>query len=168
MLTRLFTLPDGDAQTVTTFGFMRDLAYHGALDPSVRQVAAFVVQGSGRDALSFATNLAGWVAMHTRFLPDPSVAEALVPPDEALALVARDGLAYFDCDDVAILTAALGLSVGLRARFVAVGFLTPDAPFAHVWAELGDEAGTFWLPVDPPRPAGGLPPIYRDPLILEV
>lgn len=168
MLTRWFALPEGDAQTVATVAHMRQLATLGAVDPTVRQQAAFLVQGQGRDQWRFAQSLAGWVAQRTRFLYDPSVAEALVPAEITLALIAQQGVAQIDCDDVAILAAALGLSIGLRARFVVVSFLTPDAPYEHVWTELSDAAGVTWLPVDPTRPSSGLPPVVRAPYIVEV
>ena len=167
MLTTLYTLPDGDGQTVATVGMMRQLATAGALTPDVRHVAAFLAQGLGRNQLSHADAIAGWVAQHTHFLPDPSVAEALVPPDILVGIIADQGFAQVDCDDVAMLAAALGLSIGLRARFVVVSFLTVDAPYEHVWAELSDAEGSEWVVIDPPRPLQGFPPIGRH-LIVEV
>ena len=168
MDTRLYSLPDGDGQTVATVGMMAQLARQGAVTPAVRDVAAFLVHAQGRDQWLHAQSIAGFVAQRTRFLYDPSVAEALAPPAILLELIQQRGVVQVDCDDVATLVAALGLSVGLRARFVVVGFLTPDAPYEHVWAELSDVTGQEWLTVDPTRPASGLPPIVRPPLIVEV
>lgn len=169
MHTRLGWLPDTDPeQTLATVGVMRQLAIQGAIAPAVRSVAAFLVHGQGRDQLAYAQGIAGWIAQVTRFLYDPSVAEALVPADVTLALIQAHGVAQVDCDDVAILAAALGLSIGLRARFVVVGFLTPDAPYEHIWTELSDSSGATWIAVDPARPATGLPPVVRPPLVVEI
>jgi len=67
------------------------------------------------------------------------------------------GVAQVDCDDVAMLGAALGKAVGLRARFVAVAFGPRGAPYRHVWAELGPRTNNVWLDMDTTRPAQGLP-----------
>lgn len=147
---------------------MRQLAIAGEMSPLVREQAAFIVAGLGRDQLNFAGAIAGWVEQHTRFLYDPLHFEAFTPADDTIALIDARGLAQVDCDDVAILTAALGLSVGLRARFVVVSFYTPTAPYEHVWAELSDAVGAVWIPSDPSRPVMGLPPMGRAPLIVEV
>ena len=169
MQTQFYTLPDGDpAQTLATVARMKALAVAGAMTPAVRHVAAFLVNGLGRDQLAYAEAIAGFIAQHTRFLYDPSVAEALVPAEATLELIDQLGVAQIDCDDVAILAAALAMSVGLRARFVVVAFLTPDATYEHIWAELSDADGLEWLPVDPSRPIVGLPPVVRPPLVVEV
>jgi transglutaminase-like putative cysteine protease len=162
-------LPDGDPQqTVAAVHVMRQLAIAGEMSPLVREQAAFIVAGLGRDQLTMAGAIAGWVEQHTRFLYDPLHFEAFTPADQTIAIIDARGLAQMDCDDVAILTAALGLSVGLRARFVVVSFYAPDAPYEHVWAELSDSAGLSWVPSDPSRPVLGLPPLGRPPLIIEV
>jgi transglutaminase-like putative cysteine protease len=167
--TQLHWLPDGDpAQTLAATATMRELAIQGEMTPAVRQVAAYLVQGLPRNQLLYATNIAGWVAARTRFLYDPQHMEAFVPADQTLALISQQGIAQVDCDDVAILAAALGLSVGLRARFVVVGFYAPDAPFEHIWTELSDADGQTWIAVDPSRPLMGLPPVLRPPLVVEV
>ena len=169
MQSTLAWIPEGDtAQTLATVAAMRDLAIHGAMTPAVRQTAAFIVAGLTRDQLGHASNLAGWIALHTRFLYDPAPFEALTPPDVTLAIIHSQGIAQMDCDDVAILAAALGLSIGLRARFVVIAFLTADAPYEHIWTELAPADGQAWVPVDPTRPTQGFPPVVRPPLVVEV
>lgn len=53
-----------------------------------------------------------------------------------------------DCDDKAILLAALLLSIGHRVRFVAVAF-TPDQ-YSHVWAQ--DQVYGKWIDLEPTEP----------------
>lgn len=52
-----------------------------------------------------------------------------------LQKIFKEGAANGDCDDVAILGAALGMAVGLPASFVLVGF-DRNEPFQHVYTEL--------------------------------
>lgn len=161
---RIEWIPGGDAGTEATLRHMADVTRTGAVSPLVRGVAARLVMGTGRDWALHARLIRDWVDVHTEFLLDPSVAEALTPAEDAIRLIDTDGIAQFDCDDVAILAASLGCSIGLQARFVAVAF---REAYAHVWCDLGSPAGDAWLSVDPTRPVFGLPSITRT-LILEV
>lgn len=157
-------IPAGDAGTEATLRRMAQLAMTGAVSPLVRGVAARVVLGTGRDAMLHARLINDWIDTHTDFLADPSVAEALTHADDAIRVIATDGIAQIDCDDVAILAASLGMSIGLHARFVAVAF---GEAYAHVWCDLGSPNGEQWFSVDPTRPVMGLPSISRT-VILEV
>jgi transglutaminase-like putative cysteine protease len=56
-----------------------------------------------------------------------------------------------DCDDIAALAAALGLALGLRARFLVVEF-EGQAGFGHIWTALAVPGGE-WVDCDPTRPA---------------
>lgn len=159
-----YSIPGGDAGTLATLGHMRALSVRGAVAPEVRGVAASVVLGAGRDPAMFARLIGDWVDTHTEFLADPTVAEALVPPEMLLRIIEQNGLGQVDCDDVAMLAAALGLSVGLRARFVVVGFQV-GGPYAHVWAELAGPSGDVWFPIDPTRPVSGLPTVRRSYIV---
>lgn len=171
MTTTYHDIPGGDAGTVATLERMRHVARSGALEVATRDLAAAIVAGSGRDGVLHAQLLGEWVGDHTTFLADPLHAEAINQVSRTLELIRRYDQAQIDCDDVAVLAAALGLSVGLRARFVAVAFGAPydlAAPYAHVWAELSPAAPEpVWLTIDPTRPTVELPPIARR-LILEV
>jgi len=158
-------IPPGEAGTLATLDHMRTVAGASAVSPLVRTVAASIVADSDRDSMVHANLLGNWCLQHTAFLPDPSNAEALLVPDDAVRVIARDGLVYCDCDDVAMLAAALGMSVGLRARFVAVAFDPSGAPFAHVWCELGDPDGVRWLTVDPEADRLIMPSVTRSQVV---
>ena len=80
-----------------------------------------------------------------------------------LAQFARDGWIAGDCDEVAILGAALGKSIGIPATFTALAFDSPeDSPdrLAHVFATLlpGDGDG---VSLDVTKPSGPPPPVTR-------
>lgn len=160
-------IPGGDAGTYATLSVMRQLAVNGAISPVVRRVTAALAADAGGDVWLQARLIRDWIDTHTQFLADPSVAEALQLPADMVRTIEAQGFAQGDCDDVAILAAAMALTIGLRARFVVVAFGaggstgTAPAPFAHVWTELGDVQGRFWLAVDPTRPAIGMPVVTR-------
>jgi len=84
--------------------------------------------------------------------------EMLHGPAWQVQQIRARGIVQVDCDDVAMLAAALGKAVGLRARFVVVGFDSRTAPYRHVWAELSPRARVpMWSEMDVTRPAQGLP-----------
>lgn len=140
---------------MATVARMRDLARRASVHPALRQVAGRLVEGIGGSAWALqARILRDWVTDRVRFLPDPTYAETLHDPLWSLDQILTRGQVQLDCDDVAMLAAALGLSIGLRARFVVVAFLSPNAPYTHVWADLGN--GRSWVTVDPTRPLQGL------------
>ena len=84
-----------------------------------------------------------FLAAHVRFQLDPLGVELIRTPSYLLRQIEDTGRAEGDCDDVAVLGAALGMAAGIPARYVLVG-LTPGDPFEHVYAELL----TAWGPVD--------------------
>ena len=166
MLYGSYYIPPGTPGTLATLDHMRSVAAAGATSPVVRRVAASLVAGSDRDPMLHASLIGNWVIQHSEFLADPSTTEALLPAWDAIAAIANDGVVQCDCDDVAILAASLGLSIGLRARFVAVGFdPDPAGPFAHVWTDLGDPSGDAWLTVNPEAGRLTMPPITRHTVV---
>lgn len=150
-------IPDGDTGTMATLQVMRTLARQGALDPVVRLAASAVVRGlAPASGVEQAQAVRAWVTDHTAFLADPLYAEALHMPGWQVRQILTRGLVAVDCDDVAMLAAALGLSIGLRARFVVVGFSSPNAPFRHVWCDLAPVTRDVWVAIDPTRPQQAL------------
>ena len=164
MITGTEWIPGGDAGTRATVARMVQIARARALSPEVRTTAVAILRGcGGRDLLMQARLLRDWVATRMLFLPDPTLAEGLHDPLEMLQGIARHGIVRVDCDDVAMMTAVLALSVGLHARFVVVA-VAPGRHYSHVWAEIG--AGERWIQVDPTRPVRGVPPLVRRWVVL--
>lgn len=150
-------LPSSDFGTRLTLYSMRAMVYREFLNPLVRLTAAEIVAGYGTDGIEAATAIRDWLENHTQFLRDPHGVEMLHGPVWQVQQIQKNGVVQVDCDDVAMLAAALGKSVGLRARFVVVGFDNPKAPYRHVWAELGPPNVPAWVDMDITRPAQGLP-----------
>jgi len=150
-------LPSSDLGTHLTLATMRGMATRDAMTPMVRLTASGIVAGlGGKDGFEQAQIIREYVATHTEFLRDPDMVEMLHGPVWQLQQIQKRGIVQVDCDDVAMLAAALGKSIGLRARFVAVAFGGKNAPFRHVWAELAPRMVNAWVDVDTTRPAQAL------------
>jgi transglutaminase-like putative cysteine protease len=85
--------------------------------------------------------------------------ELLQKPDWMLEEISKGFVVYGDCDDMAMLAAALLLAAGCDVRLVAV--LAPDlSGNGHVYAEALDAGRGAWVKCDPttgrPAPAGWL------------
>lgn len=149
----LTSIPEGDAGTAATLNLMRAMARRASVEPLVRQAATSAVRSfPGDGGVAHARLLNRWITERTYFLPDPLYDEALHEPGLLLRQILTRGNVGVDCDDVAILAAAMGLSVGLRARFMVAGFTSPNAPYRHVWADLTGVHSNVWVSVDPTRP----------------
>lgn len=84
-----------------------------------------------------------WVRQNIRYTRDPITTETLKTPHALL----ESG--HGDCDDQATLVAALAMSIGFPARFIAIGLQMPGA-FEHVYAEV--QLGTVWVSVETTEP----------------
>jgi transglutaminase-like putative cysteine protease len=153
-------IDEGDHGIIQTVGYMQQLIEDGRHLPAVRALAHDVAGGSPSwyDA---AAQLREWVAQHWRFVDDPetaTLAEVLYGPEPQLTIIERLGYMPADCDDAAILLGSLARSIGMRARIVCVGFLTPTAPYTHTWIEVRPPLGTgAWLEGDVTRPMQQMP-----------
>lgn len=140
---------DGVKQTV---GIMVELTRNAVLDPIVRSTAIRLVRGAA-DPVQLTTRVRNFIARRlTRIMEYP---EMLQPPDWMLHAMEHQAV-MGDCDDAAMLAAALLLSLGFQTRFV-VYQSEADATDLHVFTEVL-VAGGDWLPVDPSIPAGAVPP----------
>ena len=160
----------GDMGTKFTLLTMRGLVARDLLKPEIRLTAMDIVSGmGGKDGVEQAEAIRDWLDAHTEFLRDPNGVELLEGPAWTARRILTHGRAYLDCDAVATLGAALGKSIGLRARFIAAAFGGPKSPFRHVWTELGmPVARPQWVDLDVTRPAQGLPASVSRKLPVEV
>lgn len=144
----LYQIPHNHAGIEVTVRHMRRLGRQGASRPDVQRWARDIVgDATGAEA---ARRIRAFLARTVRFRYDPPGVELIRTPRYLLRQIAADGRAEGDCDDVAVLGAALGMAVGLPARYVLLGFV-PGEPFEHVYAELVTARGPVEL--DTTRPA---------------
>ena len=95
---------------------------------SVRLTAQNIVQGlPPKDYWAEANALFLFVRDHIRYVRDMRQMETLYFPDKTLALKAGD------CDDMAMLFAALAETIGFETRFCAIG--VDGEEFSHVSAQ---------------------------------
>jgi len=132
---------------------MRQLARQGSVDPLVRSAAASIIRTAGpRDPASQIRRVRLFLKERVQYVADPVDVELVNRPRAMLQQVKAKGRAFGDCDDVATLAAALGLAIGLPARFVAVGFDGLAGPFGHVYTELTGPGLKQWMRLDTTRP----------------
>lgn len=145
----------GDPGTFATVQLMRRLVRRSLAEPVVRFAALQIIRGLRGDGEQ-ARALAQWLRSHTQFVRDPRGVEWLHDPATLLRQGFDRGVIQGDCDDLAMLAAALGMSIGLRARFVVVG----RQAFEHVYTVLGDPQGRQWFELDVSREQQAIDPAY--------
>lgn len=148
----------GTAQTVAK---MRQLVNSSLTDPRVIQTARSIGMAFyPRDTDSQARAIKDYLKEHFQFINDPRGVELLVAPGPMLDTISKRGIVAGDCDEAAILGAALGKAIGLRARFVLLGFTGRAGPYAHVFAIL--RGASSWVSLDVTKPLRGpFPPVTR-------
>lgn len=153
---RLIQLPLGEAGTQRTVNEMRQAVKAGLQDPLVVEQGRRIVREClPRDMKCRALSVRRWMVEHFMFERDPIGVELLMTPRYMLDKVAAGRVIQGDCDDAAIMSATLGMAIGLRARFVLFGFRQPNAPFSHVFTEL--RVGNQWVQQDVTRPPRARP-----------
>ncbi len=157
-------IPRGDRRTNATLFHMGRLADQGVRNPLTVRLATDIVAGiPWANVEGRAGAIRGWLEQVFTFQPDPYGVETVRTVSEMLSDLSTRGTVTGDCDDAAVLAAALGKAVGMRARFVVMGFDGRWAPFAHVFAQLGGFSGPgpAWAEMDITRPAQGAAPPTR-------
>ena len=104
-----------------------------------------------RDRVSQIRAISDYVSRRFRFVPDPIGVELLRDPTEMIFAMQQRGYTQGDCDDAAMVIATLGMANGIPARFRALAFYSPDAPYTHVIADLCAVSGR-WFPLDVTKP----------------
>jgi hypothetical protein len=174
-------LAPGDAGVKETLATMARLVRQATLDADfVWWARSLVADCQARDDLCVLGTLRDYVAAHLRFIRDPVGVENVTSPLTLMRQLRDDGAAWTlgDCDDAATLAAALVMSVGYPAQFVALAFRTPEcdpgipctpqnAPYAHVYTRALIEP-TTWYQFDTTRPFQNIPPVIERTLIYPV
>ena len=149
----------GDAGALQTLYRMRGIVNRSLADPLVIETARNIVENAGvlgRDQWGKYLALRQWIEEHLQFLPDPLGVELLSTPRYMLQRIRQASFVSGDCDDGAILGAALGKVVGLAAKFRALSFVNQHRPFQHVYTLL--LVNGRWMNLDTTRSPRTVPP----------
>jgi transglutaminase-like putative cysteine protease len=146
-------LPDGDEGIRQTLRTMVAIARQAKKDPAIRQVAAKLVRNLPQYDVSAAVRaLQGFVRDTIRYTGDIDQVETVQWPQATLEM----GIG--DCDDKALLLGVLLLSIGIPARFIAIG-INGSTKIDHVLVEARLGSAKNWYPLETikPVPAGWKP-----------
>lgn len=159
---RVLTIAPGDRGAFQTLAKMRAVVNAGLTDPIVIETARVIVRAiAPRHYTEQIAAIRSFLADRFLFVKDPLGVELLSTPRLMLDTIARAFFVQGDCDDAAILAAALAKAIGLRARFVALGFVGPDAPLVHVFTQINIPGGDEWREMDTSRPRDAAPQYTR-------
>lgn len=152
-------LPPGELGTIRTLEVMAQLARDGARDPLLSRAARFIVGSTTGSPPRGVRAIRDFLGRHVLFTPDPVELELVQAPRLQIENITATGRAFGDCDDIATLGAALGLSAGFPARYVVLAF-EPSGPWEHVYTELLASDGT-WAELDTSREMQRIPPTFQ-------
>ncbi len=138
-------LSDGFRGTDQTVDIMRKITTgsYGMRSPRIRALAINILRGAGVPEKAYAQEANAifcWVRDNIRYTKDVVGQETLCPPEE-IAFNTRAG----DCDDKAMLCAALLGSIGTQTRFKVMG--VNPTQYSHVY--LVALVNGTWIPMDP-------------------
>lgn len=143
-------IASGDRGAMQTLNTMRSLVNKSLTDPLLIEAARSIVRMlPPRDYDGHVGAVRAYLQEHLQFVQDPNGVEMLSSPRYLLTQINARYFVQGDCDDAAILGAALAKAVGLRARFVIVAFFTLTAPFTHVFTVVKGTSG--WRDLDTTR-----------------
>ena len=131
----------GDVGVHQTIALMKTLVNgpEGVRSPDVRQAALDAVRGSER-GISEIDAVFNYVRDNIEFRGE--YGETLQTPKMTLYYGAGD------CDDQAVLQAALLNSLGFQTRFLVMALRTSPDDYSHVYTEVFDRRSGGWVPVD--------------------
>jgi len=156
-------IPSGRAGTAVVLIEMARLVRESANDGAVRRQALDLVRTVYASSYAdFVWGLKNFFMRHFRFIDEPD--EMIATPASLIRAIYESGNAWGDCDDAAVLAAALLYSLGFAVRFRAV-IEQPDGSFGHVFAEYKAPDSQVWLIFDPTVP---FRPEYESSLVTEV
>jgi len=127
-------LPQGDAGTTITIDRMGTLVRQAQGSPwlarAVSEVIGKSTPGPGRDRLG--GSVFRWLKNRVSFCTDPSRVELLRQADIMLRDIFTTGGTCVDCDEMAILGAALLMKMRFSPVFITIS-QRPDGLFQHVY-----------------------------------
>lgn len=155
------TLPGAgdEATALADLNAMAQLVQRSTKSPAVVMLARQIAARNPRNYRAQALGIRDFLKSVWRFVDDPRADELLRDGDHMLGELRAVGYISGDCDESAVLGAALGESIGLEAELVALAFDPAsggDGSYSHVYAQLLTPEGEC-ISLDTTRPAGLVP-----------
>lgn len=128
-------LPQGLAGNYRTLEVMNQVARERAGHPLVRKLALNILNYYDVPSHHFADEsraIGTFVQEKVRYVKDPTGIEQLHDPVMLIDQIKRN-IARGDCDDMALLTAALLFSIGHTPVFRCVRYKTMSGPYNHIY-----------------------------------
>jgi hypothetical protein len=117
---------------------MKKVARLRAGDPTLRKLAEnIVLQVPSNDFIGEALAIGAYVQAKVRYLRDPDDIEYLQDPIDLIQKM-QNGNAQGDCDDMALFTATLLLSIGHQPFYRAVRYNGVLGPYNHIYVVVYD------------------------------
>lgn len=128
-------LPNGAKGNLRTVELMIKIAKQKATDKIVRQLGINILNDAGTQShnhLDEAIAIGEWVKQNVRYMKDPYGTELLQDP---LLMIEKcdKGECRGDCDDMALLTATLLISIGIKPYFKIVRWKDMKGSFNHIY-----------------------------------
>jgi hypothetical protein len=143
-LNNLGKLPDQELKKVgngingniDTIEAMKKLAREFSRHDLVKRLATNIIHYNNIPShhyLDEARAIGEFVKKHIRYVKDPVGTESLQAPDMMIRMMKDVGYSMGDCDDMALLTASLLMSVGIKSKFRAVRYREGTQGFNHIY-----------------------------------
>lgn len=154
-------IPGGDAGVLRTEDAMCAAVHTATADPYVVNFARLLVASTtpypSTEQEQAARRIYAFLWGAWRFVDDPTDRELLRTPGAMLCEYAARGIIMGDCDEAALLGAALAASVNIQAAFTVMEFAgSGAASYSHVYAILLPLDGVA-VSLDITRPPRGTP-----------
>jgi len=132
--TKLSTLPNGVAGNLATVDFMIQMARERSRHPLVRELALRILQHyrvKSQDYYNEARAIGDYIHKNVRYVRDIHNVETVHDPLTLIDQMIK-GKAQGDCDDMALLIAALLLSIGHQPYFAIVKYIEGET-YQHIY-----------------------------------
>jgi hypothetical protein len=128
-------IDDGLNGNIQTIDFMKQVARVRSGDPLIRKLALNILQQyrvPSHYYLDEARAVGDFVKNTVRYVRDPNNIEYLQDPIDLIKQI-QSGSSQGDCDDMAMLTATLLLSIGHEPYFRAVRYVNSVGNYNHIY-----------------------------------
>lgn len=150
-----------------TMYIMRDIVYQSVKDREIKDTAVEIIKDiEPLNSLEQVKAIFNWIRKKVRYVKDYYSIEEIQYPRIMLKNIKVKGYAYGDCDDMALLSASMLYSIGMKTRFVVIA--TKPKHYNHIRTEVMIKDKWIPLELSSRLPFGRAYQTYEKPLILEI